>query len=161
MNLSTSFRELPFSVEMLALWLKYMYSILCALTCRPMPAASLSRLCSRFSVFLCALTCRPIPAAARSRLCSRFSVFLCSLTWRPIPAAARFRLCSRFSVFLCALIWRHRPPATRSRLCSRFSAWVRAFARSAMSSVLVFPVNSFDQKGLYTVKFNPSINQSI
>ena len=34
MNLSTSFRELPPSVEMSLIWLKHMYSVLCSLTCR-------------------------------------------------------------------------------------------------------------------------------
>ena len=49
-NLSTSFRELPFCV-MLPLWLKHMYSILCVLTWRSMPAAAHSRLCSRVSAW--------------------------------------------------------------------------------------------------------------
>ena len=44
---SLSFRELPFSMEMLPLWLKYMYSILSVLTERPMPPAVCSRLYSR------------------------------------------------------------------------------------------------------------------
>ena len=48
-NLSTSFRELPFSVEMSPDGLKYIYSVLCALTGSPMPAAVRSRLCSRVS----------------------------------------------------------------------------------------------------------------
>ena len=47
MNLSTSFRELPFSVEMSPVLLKHIYSVLYALTRRPMPAAARSRLCSR------------------------------------------------------------------------------------------------------------------
>ena len=49
MNLLTSFRELPFGVEMSPVWLKHIYSVLCALTWRPMPAAARSRLCSRVS----------------------------------------------------------------------------------------------------------------
>ena len=49
MNLSTSFRELPFSVEKFPLWLKLIYSVLCALTCRPVPEAARSRLRSRLS----------------------------------------------------------------------------------------------------------------
>ena len=43
-NLSTNFRELPFSVEMSHV--KHLY-ILCALTWRPMPAAARSKLGSR------------------------------------------------------------------------------------------------------------------
>ena len=50
-NLSSSFRELPFSVEMSPVWLKHIYSVLCALTWRPMPAESRSRLCSRVSAW--------------------------------------------------------------------------------------------------------------
>ena len=46
-NLSTCFRVLLFSVEMSPLWLKYIYSVLCTLTWRPMPAATRSRLCCR------------------------------------------------------------------------------------------------------------------
>ena len=47
-NLSTSFRESPFSVEMsFWFWLNHTYSILSALTWRPMPPAAFSRLCSR------------------------------------------------------------------------------------------------------------------
>ena len=44
MNLSTNFREPPFSVEM-SPWLKHMYSILSAFTWRPMPPAACSKLC--------------------------------------------------------------------------------------------------------------------
>ena len=40
-NLSTSFREVPSSVEMWPAWLKHIYSVFCALTWRPMPAAAL------------------------------------------------------------------------------------------------------------------------
>ena len=43
--------ELPFSVEMLPVLLKHMFSVLCALTWRPMPAAARSRLCSRVSAW--------------------------------------------------------------------------------------------------------------
>ena len=46
-NLSTSFKGSPFSVEMSTLWLKHMYSVLSALTWSPMPAAARSRLCRR------------------------------------------------------------------------------------------------------------------
>ena len=49
-NLSTSFREVPSSVEMSPAWLKHIYSVLCALTWRPMPAAARSNLCSTVSV---------------------------------------------------------------------------------------------------------------
>ena len=48
-NLSTSFKDLPFRVEMLPLWLKHMNSVLSTLTWRPMPPAAHSRLCSRDS----------------------------------------------------------------------------------------------------------------
>ena len=47
LNLSTSFTELSFSVEMSPLWLKHMCSVLSALTWRPMAAATHSRLCSK------------------------------------------------------------------------------------------------------------------
>ena len=50
-NFSTIFRELPFSVEMSPVWLKHMYSVLCALTCKPMPAATRCRLWSRVSAW--------------------------------------------------------------------------------------------------------------
>ena len=50
-NLSTSFKELPFSVEMLPLWLKHMCSVLWALTWKPLPAATRSRPCSSVSAW--------------------------------------------------------------------------------------------------------------
>ena len=53
-NFSTSFRELLFSVEMSPVWLKHIYSILCALTWKPMPAAARSKLCSRVSAWVSA-----------------------------------------------------------------------------------------------------------
>ena len=40
-NLSSSFRGPPFSVEMSPLWLKHMYSVLSTLTWWPMPPAAL------------------------------------------------------------------------------------------------------------------------
>ena len=43
-NLSTSFREVPSSVEMSPAWLKHIYSVLCALTWRPMPVEARSKL---------------------------------------------------------------------------------------------------------------------
>ena len=46
-NLSTSFRGPPFSVEMLLLWLKRMYSVSFMLTWRSMPPAARFRLFSR------------------------------------------------------------------------------------------------------------------
>ena len=46
-NLSTSFRELQFSVVMLPLWLKHAYPVLSTLIWRPMPAAARFSLCSR------------------------------------------------------------------------------------------------------------------
>ena len=47
-NLITSFKEAPFSVEMSPFWfwLKPMYPVLSALTWRPIPLAAFSRLCS-------------------------------------------------------------------------------------------------------------------
>ena len=51
-NLSTSFRELSFSVPMSPLWAKHMYSILSTFTWRPMPPAACSRLCRRDSVWV-------------------------------------------------------------------------------------------------------------
>ena len=50
-TLSISFRELPLSVVMSPLWIMHMYSVLSALTLRPMPPASRSRLCSRVSAW--------------------------------------------------------------------------------------------------------------
>ena len=47
MNLSTSFRVLPFNVVMSPVKLKHRYSVLCALTWWPMQSAARSRLCSR------------------------------------------------------------------------------------------------------------------
>ena len=55
-NLSTSFRELPPSVEMSPVWLKHIYSVLCALTWRPMPAAARTRVCSSVSSWTGILT---------------------------------------------------------------------------------------------------------
>ena len=49
-NLSSGFRELRFRVEMSALCLKHLYSVLSALTW-PMPAATRSRLFSRVSAW--------------------------------------------------------------------------------------------------------------
>ena len=46
-NLSTSFREPSFSMEMSPFLLKRMYSVLSALTWRLMPPAACSRLCSQ------------------------------------------------------------------------------------------------------------------
>ena len=45
-NLSTSFNGLRFTVDLSPPWLKHMYSVLSALTWRPMPPAAGSRLCS-------------------------------------------------------------------------------------------------------------------
>ena len=42
---------LPFSVDVSPVWSKYIYSVLCALTWRRMPAAARSRLYSRVSVW--------------------------------------------------------------------------------------------------------------
>ena len=46
-NLSTSFREVPSSVEMSPVWLKHIYSVLCALTWRPMLAAITQECCEQ------------------------------------------------------------------------------------------------------------------
>ena len=51
-KLSTSFRELRFNVEMSPLWLKHVYSVLSALTWRPMPPAAHSRLYTRDSAWV-------------------------------------------------------------------------------------------------------------
>ena len=51
-NLSTSFREVPLSREMSPVWVKHIYSVLCALTWRPMLAATRSKLCSSVSAWL-------------------------------------------------------------------------------------------------------------
>ena len=50
-NLSNSFRDLSFSMKMSPFWLKHMYSVLSALTRRPMPAAARSRPCSNVSTW--------------------------------------------------------------------------------------------------------------
>ena len=55
-NLSTSFRELPFSVEISPVYLKHICSVLCALTWSPMPAAARSRLHSWVSAWASAFT---------------------------------------------------------------------------------------------------------
>ena len=54
-NLSTTFRELPLIVETSPVQLKHIYSVLCALAWRPMPAAAHSRLCCRVSAWAGAL----------------------------------------------------------------------------------------------------------
>ena len=51
-NLSASFREPPFSVEVSPFWLKHMYSVLSAFTYRPMPSASCYRRCRRNSAWI-------------------------------------------------------------------------------------------------------------
>ena len=51
MNLSTSFREVSSSVEMSPVRLKHMYSVLCALTWRPMPEVTCSKLCNSVSAW--------------------------------------------------------------------------------------------------------------
>ena len=60
-NSSTSFREVPSSVEMWPAWLKHIYSVLCALTWKPMPAAARSKLCCSvstwFGVFTSSANC--------------------------------------------------------------------------------------------------------
>ena len=48
---SQVFKGLPFSVEMLPLWLKHMYSALSVLTWRPMQPAAHSRICSKDSAW--------------------------------------------------------------------------------------------------------------
>ena len=51
-NFSTSFREVPSSVAMSPVWLKHIYSVLCALIWRPMPAVARSKLCSSVLAWL-------------------------------------------------------------------------------------------------------------
>ena len=51
-NLSTSFKEVPSSVEMSPFLLKHINSVLCALTWSLMPAAARSKLCSSVSAWL-------------------------------------------------------------------------------------------------------------
>ena len=51
-NLSTSFREVPSNVEMSPAWLKHIYSVLSALTWKPVPAAARSKLYSSVSAWL-------------------------------------------------------------------------------------------------------------
>ena len=46
-NLASSFRDPPFSVEMSPLWLQHMNSVLSAFTLKPTPPAARSRLYSR------------------------------------------------------------------------------------------------------------------
>ena len=65
-NLSTNFREPPFSVEMSTFSLRHLYSILYTLTWRPMPLAACSRLCSKDSAW--------VGVFARSAMSSAWSV---------------------------------------------------------------------------------------
>ena len=51
-NLSTSFSEAPFSMEILSFWLKRIFFILSAFTWRPMSPDAHSRLCSRDLVWV-------------------------------------------------------------------------------------------------------------
>ena len=107
-NLSTSFRDLPFSVKMLPLWLKHMNSVLSALTWKPVTPAAYLRLCSR--------DLARAGEFARSTMSSVYSMsiiihagyllsplwlkhvnsVLSVLTWRPVTPDACFRLCSRW-----------------------------------------------------------------
>ena len=53
-NLSTSLSGVPSRVEMSPVWLQHIYSVLCALTQRPMLAAARSKLCrSVFGLVRC------------------------------------------------------------------------------------------------------------
>ena len=52
MNLSTSFIEVPSSVEMSPASLKHIYSVLCGLTWRPIPAVARTKLCSSVATWL-------------------------------------------------------------------------------------------------------------
>ena len=63
MNLFTSFREVPSSVEMSPVWLKHIYSVLCALTWRPVPAAACSKQCSSVSAWLAVFTSNAMSSA--------------------------------------------------------------------------------------------------
>ena len=49
---TTSFSEVPSSVEMSPVWFSHIYSVLCTLTWRPMPVAARSKLCSSVSAWL-------------------------------------------------------------------------------------------------------------
>ena len=69
--MSTSFRELPPSVEMSPVLFKHMYSVLCALTWRPMPPAACSRLCRSVSTWAGAFA----RIASVSFLCQLETVF--------------------------------------------------------------------------------------
>ena len=62
-NLCTSFREFPSSVEMSPVWLKHIYSVLGALTWRPMHAAPRSELCSSVSAWLGVFACNAMSSA--------------------------------------------------------------------------------------------------
>ena len=74
-NLSTSFKGLPFSMEMLPLWLKHMYSVLSVLTWRSMPAAARFRRCSRDSAW--------VGVFARSAMSSAYLLLLYFASLKP------------------------------------------------------------------------------
>ena len=79
-NLSTSFRELPFSVKMSPLWLKHMNSALPALTWRPMPPATRFRICNRVSAKAVVFAYAISEISVRNCLCGTSSAsFLCQL----------------------------------------------------------------------------------
>ena len=75
-NVSTSFREPPYCVEMSGAGLRYIYFVLCALICRPMSAVARSRLCSCVSALTGAFARSTISSAYRYRL-----LFLRGIFW--------------------------------------------------------------------------------
>ena len=77
-NLSTSFKEPPFSVELSLVWLIHIYSVLCPLTWRPMSAAAHSKLCSRLSAWAGALVSSTMSSAllASVIVCAGYLLFL-------------------------------------------------------------------------------------
>ena len=82
MNLSTSFRELPFCGKMSPLWLKHMCSILSALSWRLMPAAARSRICGRVSDWVGVFARSTVFGVIRVHNCLSgvsYASFLCQL----------------------------------------------------------------------------------
>ena len=81
-KLSTSYIELPFSVEMSPFWLKHMYSVFSALIWRLMPTAVRSRQCSWDSAWVCICQKSYVIGVIRVRNC---------LAWAPTSTErARF-----------------------------------------------------------------------
>ena len=72
-NLSTSFWDPPFRVEIFLFWFwsKHMYSVLSALTWRSMPPAAFSRLCSRDSIWADVFSRSPMSSASTASVIVR------------------------------------------------------------------------------------------